>query len=83
MYDTICSDYAYLTGRTVRQADADIKHLSALMQTYVKRGKRLEIPGLGVFEAKKRKGTNPRTGKPQTSKRIYFRSSKVFREAIK
>lgn len=83
MYDTICSDLAYLTGRTIREADTDIKLLVELIHTYAKRGKRIEIPRLGVFEAKSRNGLNPRTGKPHASKRVYFRSCKAFRDAIK
>lgn len=83
MYETICSDYAYLTGRTIKQADRDIKHLVGLIHTYASRGKTVEIARLGVFEVKGAGRMNPKTKEPMVARQVFFRSAAAFKRAIK
>jgi DNA-binding protein HU-beta len=54
----------------------------------LKKGERVRLPGLGIFQVRRRSarmGRNPATGEPikiKASKKVAFRAAKELKEAI-
>jgi len=74
-----------LTKRTGREL---LDNLVSLITKHLKKGERIRIAGLGIFQVRKRAarmGRNPATGeaiKIKASKKVAFRASKELKEAI-
>lgn len=71
-----------------KQADAILNDAIALVVKNLKKGARIRLSGLGIFQVRKRAarmGRNPATGeqiKIKASKKIAFRAAKELKEAI-
>jgi DNA-binding protein HU-beta len=71
-----------------KQAEAILSDMIALVVKNLKKGSRLRIGGLGIFQVRKRAarmGRNPATGEPiqiKASKKVAFRAAKELKEAI-
>ncbi|HHI82438.1 MAG TPA: HU family DNA-binding protein [Rhizobiales bacterium] len=71
-----------------KQANAMLTELIELMTKNLKKGARIRIPGLGIFQVRKRParmGRNPATGETiriKASKKIAFRAAKDLKEAV-
>ncbi len=71
-----------------KQANAILGELIELMTKNLKKGARIRIPGLGIFQVRKRParmGRNPATGETiriKASKKIAFRAAKDLKEAV-
>jgi len=71
-----------------KQANAILTELIELMTKNLKKGARIRIPGLGIFQVRKRParmGRNPATGETiriKASKKIAFRAAKDLKEAV-
>ncbi len=71
-----------------KQADAILNDTIALLVKNLKKGARIRLSGLGIFQVRKRAarmGRNPATGeqiKIKASKKIAFRAAKELKEAI-
>lgn len=75
-------------GLTKKQADQILNDMIALVVKNLKKGARIRLAGLGIFQVRKRAarmGRNPATGeqiKIKASKKIAFRAAKELKEAI-
>jgi DNA-binding protein HU-beta len=71
-----------------RQGEAMLGDLVGLITTYLKKGERIRIAGLGILQVRKRAarmGRNPATGeaiKIKASKKVAFRAAKELKEAV-
>jgi len=71
-----------------KQAEALLGDLVALTTKHLKKGDKIRLTGLGIFQVRKRAarmGRNPATGeaiKIKASKKIAFRPSKELKEAM-
>ena len=74
-----------LTKRAGREL---LDNLVSLITKHLKKGERIRIAGLGIFQVRKRAarmGRNPATGEAiqiKASKKVAFRASKELKEAI-
>jgi len=70
------------------QSHAVLDDLIEIMTKHLKKGERIKISGLGIFQVRKRAarmGRNPATGEPiaiKASKRVAFRAAKHLKMAI-
>ena len=75
-------------GLLQKQANLLLTNLVDLMVDHLKRGDRLRINGLGIFEVRSRAartGRNPATGEViqiKASKKIAFRAAKELKDAV-
>jgi len=73
---------------TKTQSEAVLGDLIDIMTKHLKRGERVKMAGLGIFQVRHRKarmGRNPATGEPMTikaSKKVAFRAAKDLKMAI-
>ena len=73
---------------TKTQSEAVLGDLIDIMTKHLKRGERVKMAGLGIFQVRHRKarmGRNPATGEPITikaSRKIAFRAAKDLKMAI-
>ena len=73
---------------TKAQSEAVLGDLIEIMTKHLKRGERVKMAGLGIFQVRHRKarmGRNPATGEPITikaSKKVAFRAAKDLKMAI-
>jgi DNA-binding protein HU-beta len=71
-----------------KQAEAMLTDLVGLVFKNLKKGNRIRIVGLGIFQVRKRAarmGRNPATGaaiKIKASKKVAFRAAKELKEAV-
>ena len=71
-----------------KQAEAMLTDLVVLVFKNLKKGNRIRIAGLGIFQVRKRAarmGRNPATGaaiKIKASKKVAFRAAKELKEAV-
>jgi DNA-binding protein HU-beta len=71
-----------------KQADAILSDAISLVVKNLKKGARIRLSGLGIFQVRKRAarmGRNPATGeqiKIKASKKVAFRAAKELKEAI-
>jgi DNA-binding protein HU-beta len=71
-----------------KQADQILNETVALVVKNLKKGSRIRLAGLGIFQVRKRAarmGRNPATGeqiKIKASKKVAFRAAKELKEAI-
>lgn len=76
-------------GVTKADAERAVETMIATVTESLKEGKEVSIAGLGIFEAKERKGRigrNPRTGATieiKSMKVPKFRASKTLKDALK
>jgi len=75
-------------GLPKKQADAALGGMVELVVEHLKKGDRVRIGGLGIFQVSKRAarmGRNPATGEPmkiKASKKVSFRVAKDLKGAI-
>lgn len=80
---------ASTTGSTKADAERAMEAMIGMITDSLKRGEEVSIAGLGIFEAKMRKGRtgrNPRTGATIQIKEMRvpkFRASKTLKDAVK
>ena len=71
-----------------KQAETILGDLVGLVVKHLKKGDRIRIVGLGIFQVRKRAarmGRNPATGQPikiKASKKVAFRAAKELKEAV-
>jgi DNA-binding protein HU-beta len=71
-----------------KQAEAMLGDLVTLTTKHLKRGNKIRLTGIGVFQVRRRAarmGRNPATGeavKIKASKKVAFRPAKELREAV-
>jgi DNA-binding protein HU-beta len=71
-----------------RQAEAVLGDLVALTAKHLKKGDKIRLTGIGIFQVRKRAarmGRNPATGeaiKIKASKKVAFRPARELREAV-
>ena len=71
-----------------KQAEAVLGDLVTLTTRHLKRGDKIRLTGLGIFQVRKRParmGRNPATGeaiKIKASKKVAFRVAKELKEAV-
>jgi DNA-binding protein HU-beta len=71
-----------------KQAEAILGDMVSLLVKHLKKGDRIRLVGLGIFQVRKRAarmGRNPATGeaiKIKASKKVAFRAAKELKEAI-
>jgi len=84
----IASDLADKHEMTKRQTNELIESLVAQITKHLKKGDKIRLPGLGIFQVRKRdarRGRNPATGEPikiKASKKVAFRASKDLKTAV-
>jgi len=84
----IASDLADKHEMTKRQTNELIESLVAQITKHLKKGDKIRLPGLGIFQVRKRDarmGRNPATGEPikiKASKKVAFRASKDLKTAV-
>ena len=65
-----------------------LEDLASLITKHLKKGERVKIAGLGIFQVRKRAarmGRNPATGEAiqiKASKKVAFRASKELKESV-
>ena len=77
-------------GRDMSKKDAEgiLNEVVSLLCKHLKKGDRIRLVGLGIFQVRKRAarmGRNPATGeaiKIKASKKVAFRAAKELKEAI-
>jgi DNA-binding protein HU-beta len=73
---------------TKTQSQALLGDLIEIMTRHLKRGERIKLSGLGIFQVRHRAarmGRNPATGEPiaiKASKKVAFRAAKDLKMAI-
>jgi DNA-binding protein HU-beta len=73
---------------TKKQGQEVLEDLASLITKHLKKGERVKIAGLGIFQVRKRAarmGRNPATGeaiKIKASKKVAFRAAKNLKMAI-
>ena len=73
---------------TKTQSEAMLGDLIEIMTKHLKRGERIKLSGLGIFQVRHRAarmGRNPATGEPiaiKASKKVAFRAAKDLKMAI-
>jgi DNA-binding protein HU-beta len=71
-----------------KQAEQMMTDLIEMMVKHLKRGERIRLVGLGIFQVRHRAarmGRNPATGEPiqiKASKKVAFRASKELKQAV-
>jgi DNA-binding protein HU-beta len=72
----------------MKQGQEMLEDLASLITKHLKKGERVKIAGLGIFQVRKRAarmGRNPATGeaiKIKASKKVAFRAAKDLKMAI-
>jgi DNA-binding protein HU-beta len=75
-------------GMAKKQANELLEEFIGMMVKSLKKGEKIRIAGLGIFQVRKRParmGRNPATGeaiKIKASKKVAFRASKDLKEAV-
>ena len=75
-------------GMAKKQANELLEEFVGMIVKSLKKGEKIRITGLGIFQVRKRParmGRNPATGeaiKIKASKKVAFRASKELKEAI-
>ena len=70
------------------QSEAVLSDLIEIIAKHLKKGERIKLAGLGIFQVRHRAarmGRNPATGEPikiKASKKVAFRAAKDLKEAI-
>jgi DNA-binding protein HU-beta len=70
------------------QSEAVLNDLIDMMTKHLKKGERIKLAGLGIFQVRNRAarmGRNPATGEPiaiKASKKVAFRATKELRMAV-
>jgi DNA-binding protein HU-beta len=70
------------------QSEAVLNDLIDMMTKHLKKGERIKLAGLGIFQVRDRAarmGRNPATGEPiaiKASKKVAFRATKELRMAV-
>jgi DNA-binding protein HU-beta len=70
------------------QSEAVLGDLIELMTKHLKKGERIKLAGLGIFQVRHRAarmGRNPATGEPiaiKASKKVAFRATKELKMAV-
>jgi DNA-binding protein HU-beta len=70
------------------QSEAVLGDLIELMTKHLKKGERIKLAGLGIFQVRNRAarmGRNPATGEPiaiKASKKVAFRATKELKMAV-
>ncbi len=73
---------------TKKQSTEVIEGFIAAIGKHLKKGDKIRLPGLGIFQVRKRQarmGRNPATGEPikiKASKKVAFRASKELKESV-
>jgi DNA-binding protein HU-beta len=73
---------------TKKQANEITEAFVGTITKHLKKGERIRLPGLGIFQVRKRParmGRNPATGeaiKIKASKKVAFRAAKELKESI-
>jgi DNA-binding protein HU-beta len=73
---------------TKKQGQEMLEDLASLITKHLKKGERVKIAGLGIFQVRKRAarmGRNPATGEAiqiKASKKVAFRATKELKMAI-
>jgi DNA-binding protein HU-beta len=84
----IAADLAEKHELTKRQTGEVMESLIAQITKHLKKGDKIRLPGLGIFQVRKRDarmGRNPATGEPikiKASKKVAFRASKELKTAV-
>jgi DNA-binding protein HU-beta len=71
-----------------KQSETLLNDLVDMIVKHLKKGDRIRIGGLGIFQVRKRAarmGRNPATGEPmkiKASKKVAFRAAKDLKEAV-
>ena len=75
-------------GLSKKQANEITDALVAAITKHLKKGDRVRLPSLGIFQVRQRKarmGINPKTREPikiKASKKLAFRAAKEVKDAI-
>ncbi|MSO65729.1 MAG: HU family DNA-binding protein [Alphaproteobacteria bacterium] len=75
-------------GITKKQSEAMLNSLVDQLALNLKKGRRIRLPGLGIFQVRKRAarmGRNPATGEAiqiKAAKKVTFRAAKELKEAV-
>jgi DNA-binding protein HU-beta len=75
-------------GMAKKQANELLEEFIGMMVKSLKKGEKIRIAGLGIFQVRKRParmGRNPATGeaiKIKASKKVAFRAAKDLKEAV-
>ena len=70
------------------QSEAVLGDLVEIITKHLKKGERIKLAGLGIFQVRHRAarmGRNPATGEPiaiKASKKVAFRAAKELKEAV-
>ena len=73
---------------TKKQGEAVLGDLVEIIAKHLKKGERIKLSGLGIFQVRNRAarmGRNPATGEPiqiKASKKVAFRAAKELKEAV-
>ena len=84
----VAAELAEKTGMTKKDATGALDEVIGLIVKHLKKGNKVRVTGLGIFQVKKRParmGRNPATGeaiKIKASKKVAFRVAKDLKEAI-
>jgi DNA-binding protein HU-beta len=85
---TIAAGLADKHEMTKKQATEVVDGFIGAIAKHLKKGDKIRLPGLGIFQVRKRQarmGRNPATGeaiKIKASKKVAFRASKELKESI-
>jgi DNA-binding protein HU-beta len=70
------------------QSEAVLSDIVEMMTKHLKKGERIKLAGLGIFQVRNRAarmGRNPATGEPiaiKASKKVAFRATKELKMAV-
>jgi DNA-binding protein HU-beta len=84
----VAAELAEKTGMTKKDATGALDEFIALVVRHLKKGNKVRVTGLGIFQVRARParmGRNPATGeaiKIKASKKVAFRVAKDLKEAI-
>src|ERR1044072_8596535 len=84
----LAADLAEQHELSKKAAEAILTDLVDRIAKHLKKGERIRIVGLGIFQVRKRAartGRNPATGEPiqiKASKKVAFRAAKELKEAV-
>jgi DNA-binding protein HU-beta len=73
---------------TKKDGNEIVEGFVAALTKHLKKGDKIRLPGLGIFQVRKRParmGRNPATGEPikiKASKKVAFRAAKELKESI-
>ena len=84
----VAAELAEKTGMTKKDATGALDEFIGLVVKHLKKGNKVRVTGLGIFQVRKRParlGRNPATGeqiKIKASKKLAFRAAKEVKESI-